>query len=339
MHGPSAHAWQWLYPPLQNHAHGWLEVGDGHAVYWEECGNPLGRPALFLHGGPGAGCTADDRRWFDPQRWRIVLFDQRGAGRSRPLGRLIDNTTEHLLRDIEALRQHLHIERWLLFGGSWGTTLALAYAQRHAQRVAALVLRGVFTATAPEMRGLYTERRVELLDGFAARLHGGDSATEQAAAIAWLRREQELMDREVPPAGEPVPLHVSPRDADAALAMARIGVHFARRNFFLRPSQLLLDANRLHGVPGVMVHGERDLVTPPAAARALHQAWPASRLCLLAAAGHASSDPAMAEQLITATDFFSRPATEPLGSASLPRALAVVKSSPPALLDVVCQPR
>ena len=316
----SAHAWQSLYPPLQSHAHGWLEVGDDHAVYWEECGNPLGRPALFLHGGPGAGCTADDRRWFDPQRYRIVLFDQRGAGRSRPLGRLVANTTEHLLRDIEALRQHLHIERWLLLGGSWGATLALAYAQRHAQRVTALVLRGVFTATAAEMRSLYTERRVELLDAFAARLHGGDSATEQAAAIAWLRREQDLMDREVregPPAREPVPLHVAPRDVDAALAMARIGVHFARHAFFLRPSQLLIDATRLHGVPGVIVHGERDLVTPPAAARALHQAWPASRLCLLATAGHASSHPAMAEQLISATDFFSRsPAPEPLGELS-----------------------
>ena len=313
MNTHALHAWQSLYPPLQGHTHGWLDVGDGHQVYWEESGNPLGRPALFVHGGPGAGCTADDRRWFDPQRYRIVLFDQRGAGRSRPLGCLLANTTEHLLRDMESLRQHLHIERWLIFGGSWGATLALAYAQRHAQRVNALVLRGVFTATAPEMRSLYTERPAELLDAFAAQLHGGDSIIEQAAAYTWLRREQDLMDREVPPAREPTPPQALPRNADAALAMARIGVHFARRAFFLRPSQLLIDATRLRGVPGVIVQGACDLVTAPTAARALHQAWPASQLRLLASAGHASRHPAMARQLIAATDFFSHPATEAPG--------------------------
>ena len=153
---PLTHAWQSLYPPRQCHAQGWLDVGAGHELYWEECGNPVGPAALFLHGGPGAGCTPDDRRWFDPLRWRIVLFDQRGAGRSRATDRLAANTTEHLVQDIESLRRHLQIERWLLFGGSWGATLALAYAQRHAERVSALVLRGVFTATAQELRWLHS---------------------------------------------------------------------------------------------------------------------------------------------------------------------------------------
>ena len=323
-----SHAWQFMYPPLQNHTHGWLDVGDGHQVYWEECGNPLGRPALFVHGGPGAGCTPDDRRWFDPHRYRIVLFDQRGAGRSRPQGRLVANRTEHLLRDMETLRRHLHIERWLLFGGSWGTTLALVYAQRHAERVQALVLRGVFTATAREHSWLYTaqgaaavhpaawqrvtatiatSQGTDLLPALAAQLHCGDAAIEQLAARAWLQWEQDLMDLEQPDRHSPNQQAWAcerPRDDGSALAMARIGVHYARHAFFLDEAQLLVHAARLCAVPGVMVQGERDLVTPPAAALALHRVWPGSQLQRLAAAGHASIQPAMAQQLIAATDHF-----------------------------------
>jgi proline iminopeptidase len=318
-----SHAWQVLYPPLQAHDHGWLDVGDGHELYWETAGNPLGLPALFVHGGPGAGCTADDRRWFDPRRYRIVLFDQRGCGRSRPPGRLAANDTAHLVADIESLRRHLRVGRWLLFGGSWGATLALAYAQRHPARVHALVLRGVFTATQRERQWLYGAsgaaalepaawRRLvaavpgagqtDLLRVIAARLHCGDRAGQAAAANAWLQWEQDLMDSEAPEdhPGDAQPVH----DASCALAMARIGVHFARQAFFLGEAQLLHNAARLRAVPGVIVHGARDRVAPPAAAQALHAAWPGSRLCIVEQAGHASSHPGMAQQLVAATDFF-----------------------------------
>jgi proline iminopeptidase len=322
------HAWKWMYPPRQCHAQGWLEVGEGHEIYWEVCGNPAGVPALFVHGGPGAGCTPDDRRWFDPSFYRIVLFDQRGAGRSRRQGELDANTTGHLVGDIEALRNHLQIERWLLFGGSWGATLALAYAQRHPERARALVLRGVFAATEEEQRWLYTAQgaarvhpeawqrltatlpdaqRGAPLAALAAKLHCGERAAEQVAAQSWLQWEQDLMDFEAsevsrPPNG-PMPLRPV-MEGDAALAAARIGVHFARHGFFLHESQLLRDAQRLRDVPGVIVQGARDLVTPMAAAVALHRAWPGSRLVRLEAAGHASSHGAMAQQLIAATDGF-----------------------------------
>jgi proline iminopeptidase len=317
-----------MYPPLQCHAHGWLAVGEGHEIYWEVCGNPMGAPALFVHGGPGAGCAPDDRRWFDPSHYRIVLFDQRGAGRSRPQGEVRGNTTDHLVRDIEALRAHLQIERWLLFGGSWGATLSLAYAQRHPQRVSALVLRGVFTATVHERCWLYTPDGAALvhpaawqrltaamqapedsdvIEAAIVRLNCGDAGVEQAAAQAWLQWEQDLMDFEAnEPAQEPRALAVqrSSREPAVILAAARIGAHFAQHGFFLREGELLRQAAGLRAVPGVIMQGMRDLVTPPPAAQALHRAWPASRLLQLESAGHASSDGAMAQQLIAATDRF-----------------------------------
>jgi acetolactate synthase I/II/III large subunit len=322
-----AHAWRWMYPPLQCHAQGWLDVGDGHEIYWESCGNPMGAPALFVHGGPGAGCAADDRRWFDPRHYRVVLFDQRAAGRSRSQGELRANTTAHLVADIERLRDLLHIDRWLLFGGSWGSTLSLAYAQCHPQRVAGLVLRGVFTATPQECRWLYTAqgaallyrsawerlisalpapRGVSVVEAFAASLHCGDPAIEQAAAQAWLQWEQDLMDIELNGQSQ-VPSGARPQAAvegPAALAAARIGCHFARNGFFLDPGQLPRQIARLQGIPAIIVQGDRDLVTPPAAAAALHRAWPESRLVRVPEAGHASSHGAMAQQLIAATDVF-----------------------------------
>ncbi len=295
----ASHAWQVMYPPRACHAQGWLDVGDGHQVYWEEAGNPLGRPTLFVHGGPGVGCSAQDRRWFDPQRYRIVLFDQRGAGRSRPLGQTSANTTAHQLRDMEALRQHLGIAQWLLFGGSWGATLALAYAQQHPQRVWALVLRGVFTATAAEVLALYGPDSDGLLARMEAALSSGDDAQAYAAALRWWRLEQDLMDREdgSPPAAAPAP--------PVLLAQAAMGLHYARHGFFLGEGQLLRDAPRLASVAGHIVQGQRDLVTPAADALALHHAWPGSRLTLLASAGHASHHPEMAQQLIAATDAFA----------------------------------
>lgn len=304
----TTHAWQAMYPPRQIHAHGWLAVGDGHQIYWEECGNPLGQAALFLHGGPGAGCTPDDRRWFDPRHYRIVLFDQRGAGRSWPRGGLGANTTDHLVRDIEALRQHLQIERWLLFGGSWGATLALSYAQSHPQRTRALVMRGVFTATAAERRALYGANWRELLESLAARLSSGDAAAEQAAARTWRRWEERLMDHESPPVAAKTGPEPAAPDRAMDVAAARIGVHYAQHAYFLREGQLLSMAARLCTVPGVIVQGARDRVTPPAAARALHRAWPAARLHWLAKAGHGSRHPEMAQALVAATAFFVAPA-------------------------------
>ena len=319
-----------MYPPIAIHAHGWLDVGDGHAVYWEQCGNPAGQAALFVHGGPGAGASAEARRWFDPQRYRIVLFDQRGAGRSTPSGCTSANTTAHLVADMELLRQHLGIARWLLLGGSWGATLALAYAQAFPERVSALVLRGVFTATAAESAWLYgssgaarqhpaawqrfisTMADGPLLDAYWAALHCGDPAREQAAARAWLQWEQDLMAVEslapgataTGPTALEVPKLAGQESAAAALAFARIAVHYARHHFFLSEGQLLQQARRLKDIPGVIVQGARDGVTPPAAAAALHRAWPRARYLSIAQAGHASSQPVLAQTLIAATDFF-----------------------------------
>jgi proline iminopeptidase len=327
MSSSRSHAWQWMYPPLQCHAQGWLPVGDGHEIYWETCGNPMGAPALFVHGGPGAGCTAADRRWFNPQHYRIVLLDQRGAGRSRPAGELRANTTEHLVRDMEALRRHLQIKDWLLFGGSWGATLALAYAQRFPQCVRGLVLRGVFTATARELHWLYAphgaalvypaawqrftatiapSQRAAPLPALAAALYSGDPALEDATAQAWLRWEGDLMDFELHrEQGASRAVSTSDSALAGAAAAARIGVHYARHDFFLADGELLQQAARLRDVPGVIVQGQRDLVTPPASAETLHRAWPLSRLVRVPEGGHASTHGEIAQRLVEAADEFS----------------------------------
>ncbi len=321
----NAHAWQVIYPPIQCHDSGWLNVGDGHAIHWDVSGNPAAPAALFVHGGPGAGCTTSDRRWFDPQAWRIVLFDQRGAGLSRAQDPLHANTTAHAVADMEALRLHLGIANWLLFGGSWGATLALAYAQAHAARVRALVLRGVFTGRACERRWLYGEQGAalrhpaawqrlregmgtapgdSLLAAARARLHGSDAAARDAAAQAWWRWEQDLMDAETTRPQTPSP----PCEAGQALRMATLGVHFAAHAYFLAEGQLLAGAASLRALPGDIVQGSRDLVTPSATAQALHRDWPRAQWRGVAAAGHASSHPSMARELIAATDRHARDA-------------------------------
>ena len=284
--GSVTHAWQVMHPPRQPWQQGWLDVGDGHELGFEQSGHPGAPAALVLHGGPGACSSAQDHRWFDPQRWRVVLMDQRGCGRSRAVNLLHANTTAHLVADIEALRQHLGIPQWLLLGGSWGSTLALAYAQAHPQRVTALVLRGVFLATAAEGRALFANLTGEV---HAALQAGGTAA--KTAALAWWQHEQQLMAHEGPP---------SPRPDDAALlAAAHIGVHYARAGWFLDEGQLLREAARLQRIPGAIVQGLDDRVTPPAAARALRAAWPSVRLVEVAGAGHSSLHLATAAALIT----------------------------------------
>lgn len=304
-----------LYPPLEPYASGYLAVDGGHQIYWEMCGNPLGTPALFLHGGPGGGCTAGDRRWFDPQRYRIVLFDQRGCGRSRPCASLAANTTADLVGDIETLRIHCGVERWLLLGGSWGAALALAYAEDFPQRVRAMILRGVFTARRSELRWLYEggaallfpeawERflapiaeaeRHDLIGAYHARLTCGDVTLEMRAANAWCAWEDGLATL------EPQPPAFS-NDAPATLALARIESHYFRHDSFLAEGQLIANAGLLHAIPCVMVQGRYDLVTPPGTAWELARGWPRATLQMVADAGHAASEPGNLRRLIMATD-------------------------------------
>jgi proline iminopeptidase len=307
-----------LYPPIEPYASGHLDVDSGHRIYWETCGNPLGIPALFLHGGPGGGCTAGNRRWFDPQRYRIVLFDQRGCGRSRPHASVSANTTAHLIGDIESLRNHCGIERWLLMGGSWGATLALAYAQSFPRRVSAMVLRGVFTARRSELCWLYQEgasrlfpeawesflapipeaERQDLIGAYHARLTSGDPALEMGAANAWCAWEDGIATLEPQPAAYGI-------DAPATLALARIESHYFKHAGFLEEGQLILNAQLLKGIPGVIVQGRHDAVTPPASAWDLSRAWPQAELQIVPAAGHASSEPGNLRHLIMATDRFA----------------------------------
>lgn len=309
-----------LYPPIEPFRTGMLEVGDGHTVYWELCGNPQGKPAVFLHGGPGSGCHAAHRRLFDPAAYCVLLFDQRGCGRSTPHASLHANTTWHLVADIERLRGMLGIDRWLVFGGSWGSTLALAYAQRHTERVSELIVRGIFTVRTEELHWYYQDgaswlfpdewqhfvapiappERHDLMQAYRRRLIGDDPREQLDAAIAWSRWEGRtitlLPDAAVDAA------HVDPH---FALAFARIENHYFVHGGFFEPGQLLRDAARLRGLPGVIVQGRYDLATPARTAWELHQAWPEAEFHLVADAGHAYSEPGILDRLIRATDRFA----------------------------------
>jgi proline iminopeptidase len=306
-----------FYPPIEPYETGELEVGDGHHIAYELSGNPAGRPALFLHGGPGGGCYPDHRRLFDPAHYRIVLFDQRGCGRSRPLGELAANTTAHLVADIELLRAALGVERFVVLGGSWGATLALLYAQTHRDRVAALVLRGIFTARRHEVAWLYQHgasqlfpeawarfvapipesERDDLVAAYHRRLFSGDAETEHDFARHWCDWESALMtllSRAAPS-----------RAASAAThALARIEAHYFVNGSFLPEGCIMADAPLLAGLPGIIVQGRYDVVTPAATAYELHRAWAGSKLEIVPDAGHATSEPGIARKLIEATDSF-----------------------------------
>ncbi|MBO1900694.1 prolyl aminopeptidase [Leucobacter weissii] len=319
-----------LYPPTEPYEHGRLDVGDGQELYWEACGDPDGAPAVFLHGGPGGGCTPDHRRYHDPERYRTILFDQRGCGRSTPHAGAPDadlsaNTTWHLVADIERLRAHLGIERWQVFGGSWGSTLALAYAQAHPERVSSLVLRGIFTLRRSEIDWFYQEgasqlfpdaweeylaqipeaERGDLVAAYHRRLFDPDPAVHVPAGVAWTVWENSTV-RLVPDAAA---IAAARADRPAAVAFARIENHFFTHGGWLEEGQLIRDATaRLTGIPGVIVQGRYDACTPPRTAWDLHRAWPEAEFRMVPDAGHAASEPGIVDALVRATDRLARAA-------------------------------
>ncbi|SNB78779.1 prolyl aminopeptidase Serine peptidase. MEROPS family S33 [Arboricoccus pini] len=309
-----------LHPAIEPYDQGFLNTDDGHRVYFELCGNPRGQPAVFLHGGPGGGCSPEHRRLFDPDRYRVLLFDQRGCGRSKPHASLENNTTAHLVQDIESLRQRLDVERWLVFGGSWGSTLALAYAETHPARVSGLILRGIFTVRAAELRWYYQEgaswlfpdlweeflapipenERQDLMAAYRRRLVSADPAQRLEAARAWSLWEGRTI-RLLPD----MALADHFGADDFALAFARIENHYFVHAGFLREGQLIADAHRLRGIPGVIVQGRYDLATPVRTAWDLHKAWPDAEFVLVPDAGHAFNEPGIQAALLDATDRFA----------------------------------
>jgi len=308
------------YPEIEPYASGHLDVGDGHVIYWERVGTPGAKPAVFLHGGPGGGSSPSHRRQFDPALYDVTLFDQRGCGRSTPHAGLEANTTWHLVDDIERLRDMAGVEKWLVFGGSWGSTLALAYAETHPERVSELVVRGIYTLTRAELDWYYQfgvseifpdkwerfvapipdEERHEMMAAYHRLLTHPDKAVRLEAAKAWSIWE-----------GETITLLPEPsvsgqfEDAEFAHAFARIENHFFVNAGWLEEGQLLRDAHKLKNIPGVIVHGRYDMPCPAKYAWALHKAWPRAEFHLIEGAGHASSEPGILDQLIRATDRFA----------------------------------
>jgi proline iminopeptidase len=307
-----------LFPPTEPFDQRMLDVGDGHRIYVEQCGNPRGRPAVVLHGGPGGGCSPAMRRYFDPEVYRIVLFDQRGCGRSRPHAAVEANTSGHLVADIEVIRRTLGIADFLVFGGSWGATLALLYAQAHPDRVRALVLRGVFLMTEDELQWFYgggagrfwpdtweaftapipPEERGDLIAAYHRRLFSGDLAEEIRHARTWAAWENALAS--IDSDGR-----VGDAPADYARAFARLENHyFVNRGFLPEDGHILKHAGRLAGLPGVIVQGRYDMICPPKWSLALHRAWPGSELRMVGKAGHALSEPGISAELARAVKGF-----------------------------------
>jgi proline iminopeptidase len=312
----------WLYPVPEPNDSGFLEVSDLHTIYWEESGNARGKPVVFLHGGPGDGTNPAYRRFFDPAKYRIVLFDQRGCGKSTPYAEVRENTTWDLVADMERIREHLKIERWQVFGGSWGSTLALAYAQAHPERVTEMVLRGIFLVRRSELLWFYQEgasqifpdlwevyeaaippdERGDYLAAYARRLTSPDPAVHMPAARAWSAWE-----------GSTARLLVDPDFAarfageSRALGLARIECHYFAHGAFLdTEDQLLRDVPRIRHIPATIVQGRYDIICPARSAWDLHRAWPEAELMLVADAGHSALDPANARALVAATDRYAR---------------------------------
>ncbi len=315
-----------LYPGIEPYEHGMLDAGDGDLVYWEVCGNPRGKPAVVLHGGPGSGCSEWHRRLFDPSVYRLVLFDQRGCGRSRPHASehdtdLANNTTANLIEDIESLRQHLGVDRWLVFGGSWGSTLALAYAEAHPDRVTEMILFGVTTGRHEEFDWAFrgglavlfpaewealcaalpaAERGGDIVEAYCRLLNDPDAAVRRRATEAWCLWESATPAW--PPTTELAERFTKPA---FAMAFARIVTHYVRHNAWLEDGRLLREADSLAAIPGILVNGRFDLQAPIANAWELKRAWPGAELVIVDDAGHNAREPAVTQELIRATDKFA----------------------------------
>ena len=307
-----------LFAEIEPYETGYLPVEGGHSIYWEQVGNPQGSPALFLHGGPGAGAGAVHRRFFDPGYWRVVVFDQRGAGRSRPHGSIAANTTPMLLQDIEALRRRLAIERWLLFGGSWGSTLGLSYAQAHPERVSAMVLRGIFLGREEELdwflhglaqvfpdahaafaAHLPVAERGDLLGSYLSRLTNPDPVIHLAASRAWSVYEGTCSTL------LPTPASVAGFSRDrATLGLARIEAHYFANKLFLPQTGLLAAMDRIAHVPAEIIQGRYDMICPTRSAFQLSQSWPAARLSIISDGGHSALEPGIRRALVGAVEGF-----------------------------------
>ncbi|MEV7693757.1 prolyl aminopeptidase [Microbacterium sp. NPDC089189] len=314
-----------LYPPIEPFETGELFAGDGQRIYWEQSGNPEGKPVVFLHGGPGGGTSPWHRRFFDPERYRIVLLDQRGCGKSTPhasdpAADLTYNTTWHLVADLELLRRNLGIDRWQVFGGSWGSALALAYAQAHPDVVSELVLRGIFTLRRHELEWFYEGgaaaifpdlwedyvaeipvlERSRMIEAYHRRLFDADPAVHRPAALAWTRWEASTLTLRPDPV-----LVEGMTDADAATAFARIENHYFVNAGWFREGQLIEDVDRIRRIPAVIVQGRYDVCTPIMTAWDLHRAWPEADLVVVPDASHSASEPGIAAELRAATDRFA----------------------------------
>lgn len=305
-----------LYPEIKPYATHRLKVDDLHDLYIEECGDNAGIPVVFLHGGPGGGIDSDHRRYFDPEKYRIILFDQRGSGRSTPHAELTDNTTQDLIEDLEKIREFFGIEKWMLFGGSWGSTYALLYAEAHPNRVAAMILRGIFLAREQDYRWLYEEgaslvypdfwedfvdhmaedKRDDLVSAYYEKLTGSDEIARMAAAKAWAIWEGRLAT-----------LHLNHKlidhftDPRTALALAKIEAHYFKHRCFINDNQILEDIHKIQDIPGIIVHGRYDMVCTLDNAHTLHKAWPISQLHIIREAGHSAGEAGNIDALIRAT--------------------------------------
>jgi len=304
-----------LYPPIHENRHFYLKVDDVHEIYVEECGNEDGVPVIFLHGGPGAGCELYHRQLFDPERYRIILFDQRGCGRSHPHASLENNTTQHIIADMEMIRQELGVEQWVVAGGSWGSTLALAYAETHPKNVSGLIVRGIFLATKKEIHWFYQEganqiypdywedfiqpipedERDNLLVAYHKRLTGENEIARMGAAKAWSLWEARTAT--LLPSASILKHFNDPRNA---LSIARIETHYFMNNSFMEDDQLLNNISRIQHIPGYIIHGRYDMICPIKQAFDLHKAWLKSELFIVQGAGHSASEAGVSAALIKA---------------------------------------
>ncbi|AVC43514.1 prolyl aminopeptidase [Francisella tularensis subsp. novicida] len=309
-----------LYPEIEPYNQEFLKVSDIHTIYFEECGNPNGKPALFIHGGPGGGIQPSYRQYFNPDKYRVILVDQRGCGKSTPFAELRENTTQDLIEDFEKIRKKLNIDKWMLFGGSWGSTLGLAYAQAYPEVVTELVLRGIFLGREKELSWLYqhgasmvfpdmwekyiepipVEQRKDFISAYYSILTGDGEELKQKAAIAWSVWEASTSK-----------LFVDKKSIDRygedkfSLAFARIECHYFKNKLFIEEAQLLKEADKIKDIPGVIVQGRYDMVCPAVSAWDLHKVWPVAELNIVADAGHSISEPGILEALVRATDKFA----------------------------------